>query len=66
MPLCPFVENAGIDEFVDPEIDNALLFDIQEADHFGKGGHAAMLPEEGGNGSLDGLDGSFLFHGSHI
>jgi hypothetical protein len=61
-----FSQNLGPDEFVDPEIDDALGSDPEKAHHFGKGGHAAIFPEEGGNGFLDCLDGSFFFHDSHI
>jgi hypothetical protein len=61
-----FSQNLGLDELVDPEIDDALGSDPEKAHHFGKGGHAAIFPEEGGNGFLDCLDGSFFFHGSPI
>ena len=59
-------QNLGLDELVDPEIDDALGSDPEQAHHFGKGGHAAIFPGEGGNGFLDCLDGSFFFHGSRL
>jgi hypothetical protein len=58
--------NPGPDELVDPEIDDALGPDPEKAHHFGKRGHAAIFPGEGGNGFPDGPDGSFFFHGSSI
>jgi hypothetical protein len=58
-----FSQNLGLDELVDPEINDALGSDPEKAHHFSKGGHTAIFPVEGGNGFLDGLDGSFCFHG---
>ena len=66
MALVVLFQNLGLDELVDPEIDDALGSDPEKAHHLGKGGHAAIFPEEGGNGFLDGLGGSFFFHGSPI
>ena len=66
MTLVVLFQNLGPNELVDPEIDDALGSDPEKAHHFGKGGHAAIFSGEGGNGFLDCLDGSFLFHGSRI
>jgi len=66
MALIVFFQNIGLDELVDPEIDNALGSDPEKAHHFSKGGHAAIFPEEVGNGFPDCLNASFFCHGSRI
>jgi hypothetical protein len=46
MTIAVFFQNLSLDELVDPEIDNAFGFDIQEAGHFRKRRHTPILPEE--------------------
>jgi hypothetical protein len=66
MALVVLFEQFGINELVDPEIDDALRSDPEKAHHFSKRRHSPVFPEEGGNGFLDGLDGAFFFHGCPI
>jgi hypothetical protein len=61
MAFVVLFQNLGLDALVDPEGDDNLGSDPEQARHFGERGHALIFPEEGGNGFLDCLDGSFSF-----
>jgi hypothetical protein len=58
-----FFDKAGIDQFIDPEMDNALGSDPEKINHFLVGRHAPVLAEEVAELSGYALSGSFLFHG---
>ena len=66
MALIVLFQNLGLDELIDPEIDDTLGSDFEEGGHFSKRRHAPIFPEEGGNRFLDCLDGSFFFRDYRI
>ena len=49
MALVVLFQNLGLDELVDPKIDDTLGSDFEEDGHFSKRRHSPIFPEKGGN-----------------